>query len=158
VVTALTASLSIGAGAAGTGYRLESRPSALLTARLTSLFLSAERRTHTLSATAQVSLVLRDHYVGADGTTHLGKPLLDPLAAVASGRTTWALAYFVPAAHSALRDQVALQDGGNVAIFESSPVWHVVKVGLGVPYCVASVLDRFAPTPVTALWRAKGCQ
>jgi hypothetical protein len=77
--------------------------------------------------------VQRFDYVGSDGKTHAGPLLLNPLVVNGPGHKSWAYAFFYLSHHSSLHDQVALQDGNGVAIFEASPVWHVLKIGVGCP-------------------------
>ena len=103
-------------------------------------------------------LVQHFDYVGSDGETHAGPLLLNPLVVNCPGHKSWAYAFFYPSDHSSLHDQVALQDGNGVKIFESSPVWHVLKIGVGWSVCVTSVLDKVLPAPVVSLWLARGCQ
>jgi len=142
------------AGATGASYRVSPPATTALRATLTSLFLAREKHTHTLSANAQVHL---DN--GIYGTaTHPAAGFRNPLVVDGPGHRSWAYAKFVPVvAHTTLRDQVAMQDGGNIAIFASSPTWHVVQIGVGWPTCVKAVLAKLVPAPVVALWLAHGC-
>ena len=160
VVAANVAFDAAGTGAATstTGYRLQGQATKVLKATLTELFLSNEKRTHTLSASAQVSLDTVVYSVGPGNATYPGPVFLNPTIVDGPGHKSWAYAEFVPVAHSALHDQVALQDGGNIAIFEASPTWHILQIGVGWPTCVKSVLRKFAPAPAVALWLAHSCQ
>ena len=139
-------------------YRLLSQTSAALKSTLIKEFLTAEKKSHTLSAAANVNLVHCYDFVGSDGKTHAGPVLLNPLVVSGPGHASWAYAFFYPSIHSSLHDQVALQDGNGVAIFEASPAWRVLKIGGGYPTCVKSVLDKVVPAPVASLWLAQGCQ
>jgi hypothetical protein len=139
-------------------YRLQAKTSATIKSALIKIFLKAQKQSHTLSATANVYLVQHFDYVGSEGTTHVGPLLLNPLVVNGPGHTSWAYAFFYPSNHSSPHDQVALQDGNGVGIFEASPAWHVLKIGVGWPVCVESVLDKVVPAPVASLWVARDCQ
>jgi hypothetical protein len=139
-------------------YRLEGLATKAVKTTLTKLFLSAEKRTRTLTPSAQVYLDTVVYGTGPGNTTHPGPLFRNPIIVGGPGHKFWAYAEFVPVAHSALHDQVALQDGGNVAIFEASPRWHVLQIGLGWPTCVKAKLSKLAPAPVVALWWAHSCQ
>jgi len=122
---------------------------------LIKLFLATERRTHTLSAGAQVHL---DNGIYSPAT-HAPAGYRNPVVVDGPGHHSWAYAKFIPVvSHTTLSDQVAMQDGGNIALFAASPTWHVLRIGVGYPSCVKSVLSKFVPAPVAALWLARRCQ
>ncbi len=157
LVVGLVACGGVGPGQASTNsasYRLASATPGLK-ALLTNLFLSSEKRTHTLSAHAQVKL---DDGIYAPAT-RAPAGYRNPVIVHGPANSSWAYAAFIPVvAHTTLRDQVAMQDGGNIAIFAASPSWHVLQIGVGWPNCVKAVLSKFAPARVVTLWLAQRCQ
>ena len=167
VLTALTVAATLSAtsltlstvpsGASVPAYHLLAHTSPSLRATFVKLFLAAEKKTHTLSPSAKVYLVQHFDLVGSNGKTHAGPALNNPLVVDGPGHHAWAYALFYPSPHSSLHDSVALQDGNGVALFEASPHWHVLQIGVGYPVCVRSVLNKVVPTPVSTLWLAKKC-
>jgi hypothetical protein len=155
VVTAGVSFDAVQSGAASTSdFHLGSPATTVLKTTLTNLFVASEKRTRTLSTSARVIL---DNGIYAPAT-RAPAGFRNPVIVDGPGHRAWAYAEFVPVAHSTLHDQVALQDGGNVAIFEASPTWHVVQIGVGMPTCVRSELSKFAPAPAVTLWLAQRCQ
>ncbi len=124
---------------------------------LGALFLAFDQHTHALSASAHVAFVKRYYFVGTTGKTQAGPLLRNPLIVIAQGRPWYAYGFFELTGHSRLSDQVSMQDGGNVAIFEASPRWHVVEVGGSDRMCLASQLDKVAPSAVVAIWLQNKC-
>jgi hypothetical protein len=139
-------------------FRLEVPASQSVKSTLTRLFLTAEKRSQTLTPSAQVYLVTSYDYVGSDGKTRAGPHFPNPLVVNGPAHKSWAYAIFDPVVHSKLHDQVALQDGNNVVLFVADPAWHLIRIGLGWPECKTSVLVKVAPAPVVGLWIERHCQ
>ena len=144
------------AGAASS-YHLQAPASRQEKATLGALFLAYDQHDHALSATAHVAFVKRYEVVGTNGKTTAGPLLRNPLIVVAKGQPWYAYGFFEMTGHSRQSDQVSMQDGGNIAIFEASPRWHVVEVGGSLPMCLKGQLSKVAPSAVVAIWLQNKC-